>query len=277
MSNNLLPNLPPIPAQPGDHARAINSVQVSTHQGLRAYQEDRYLVAAGLAIPDARSFLQEAFAEAATETNRYRSGATGTGLVIDNNKVTTAFLGDSPVVIFTRDPLTGDVAARKLTRDHHAARNDEKELVEDAGGWVHANGRVSGTLMLSRAFGDAGIRGVLREPEYATYDLQKDLAAGKEVFVLLSSDGLYDGARHRDYIAPLKEAMAAGQESRLAEIFTAFAYQKGSADNITALVHKIDPQQSGALFLALADGHGGHAAADKVIGVSSAKAKAHAP
>ncbi|MDI1227737.1 MAG: PP2C family protein-serine/threonine phosphatase [bacterium] len=271
-----LHGLPPVPAAAGDFSRVESGVQITSRQGRRPYQEDRHLVQSGLDIPDARKFLAEAFHAAAVDTNKYRSGATGTGVVISKDgKLNAAFLGDSPVIIFTHDKTTGDVTARKITRDHHAAIASEKEKVEDAGGRVHENGRVDGRLMLSRAFGDAGITGVLREPEFVSVDLKKDLDAGRDVYVMVSSDGLLEGTRHRDYIAPLKQAIADGATDALADIFTALAYHNGSEDNLTAAIYKIPAKQNGDLFIALADGHGGKAAAEKVVETFEAKARLH--
>jgi serine/threonine protein phosphatase PrpC len=258
--------IPPVPRAPDDLNIVQDGVQITSHQGPRAYQEDRYLVQSGLDIPDARKFLAEAFHAAAVDTNKYRSGATGTGVVISKDlRLDAAFLGDSPVIIFSHDKTTGDVTARKITRDHHAAIASEKEKVEDAGGHVHANGRVDGRLMLSRAFGDAGITGVLRTPEFAHADLKKDIDAGRDVYVLVASDGLFEGTRHRAYAATLKQAVAEDGTDRLSAIFAAVAYHNDSQDNITALVYKVPAQPEAGIFLGLSDGHGGKATAEKVI------------
>lgn len=268
--------IPPVPHAPADLNLVQDGVQVTSHQGRRPYQEDRHLIQSGLDIQDARKFLAEAFHAAAVDTNKYRSGATGTGVVIaQDGKLNAAFLGDSPVVIFTHDPKTGDVTARKITRDHHASIASEKEKVEDAGGQVHANGRVDGRLMLSRAFGDAGITGVLRTPEFVRADLKKDIEAGHDVYVMVGSDGAFEGTRHRAYIAPLKQAIAEGKTGSLSSIFAAFAYQNGSYDNITAAIYKIPAQQDGDLFIAISDGHGGKATAEKVVETFKARACRH--
>lgn len=268
--------IPPMPRAPDDFDIVQDGVQVTSHQGRRPYQEDRHLVQSGLNIPDARKFLAEAFHAAAQDTNKCRSGCTGTGVVIaQDGTLNAAFLGDSPVVIFTHDPKTGDVTARKISRDHHASIASEKEKVEDAGGQVHANGRVDGRLMLSRAFGDAGITGVSRAPEFARADLKKDIDAGRDVYVMVGSDGAFEGTRHRAYIAPLKQAIAEGKTASLSSIFAAVAYQNGSTDNITAAIYKIPAQQNGDLFIAIADGHGGKAAAEKVIDRFELQARLH--
>jgi serine/threonine protein phosphatase PrpC len=176
-----------------------------------------------------------------------------------------AFLGDSPAVVFVRDPSTGDIRARKLTRDHHAADPDEKARIEREGGHVAFNGRVDGSLMLSRAFGDGVYIGVSQNPEFAAADLKKEIDAGREVYVCLSSDGLYETLDPADYIAPLKAAIDQKKEDGLADIFAAYAHARGSSDNITALVVKIPRDMKDGLFMAIADGHGGAQTSTDVI------------
>lgn len=279
--NEIIAGLASVPRHEDDVAGVQDGAQFATFQGERGYQEDRFVIRRGLdvAARDAPLFLAQIFRDAAQATNRHLSGSTGTAAVLtQDGQLHAAFLGDSPVAVFVRDPATGGVAVQKLTRDHHARLPAEKKLVEAAGGRVHKNGRVSGSLMLSRAFGDAGIRGVLRLPEFASADLKKEMDAGKEVYILVSSDGLFEGdIKPADYIAPLKQALAEGKEDRLAEIFAAFAHQKGSTDNMTALVFNAPQKMDGALFLAIADGHGGGAASKKVAQVFAAGADARKP
>ncbi len=269
----LLPGQKPVPPHKGDDSRDISfaegTVQAATVQGGRSYQEDRYLVdTLDITLRAARRFLAGIFAAAAKKTDGNEAGSTGTALVITPDlKLQTAFLGDSPVVVFVHDPATGEITAQKLTKDHHARLPLEKELIERNGGYVAPNGRVSGSLMLSRAFGDAGCLGVSRDPEFASIDLKKAIDAGKDVYVCLSSDGLYEGIEHDDFIAPLKAAIKKGMTGAIADIFAAHAYEKGSVDNITALVVKVPREMKQALFMAIADGHGGAATSEEVIEV----------
>lgn len=267
---DIIKGLAPIPRHDGDIAGRQDGVQFATFQGNRDYQEDRFVVRAGIEVPaeGARGFLAGLFGEAAQATSRHVSGSTGTAVVLtQDGRLDAAYLGDSPVVLFVRDPKTDEVFVKKLSRDHHAAFGHEKKKVEEAGGRVHKNGRVGGSLMLSRAFGDATIKGVLRDPEFATADIGKYTGEGKEVYILVSSDGLYEEARPGDYIGPLKKAIAEGKEDRLAEVFAAHAHKTGSEDNITALVYKVPTQMKSDMFLAIADGHGGGNASRKVAGV----------
>jgi serine/threonine protein phosphatase PrpC len=267
----LLTGQAPVPAHAGDESRDISfgsgAVQMATYQGGRPYQEDRYLVdTLDITAGAAKLFLAEIFADAAKKTDSNRAGSTGTALVLTADlQLSAAYLGDSPVVVFLRDPKTGDITARKLTKDHHAAIPAEKARIERAGGYVAANGRVEGSLMLSRAFGDGGYLGVSRKPEFSAADLKKEMDAGKDIYICLSSDGLYETLEPDDYIAPLQDAIAQKKDGSLADIFAAYAHEKGSGDNITALVLKVPRDMKENLFLAIADGHGGSKTSTQVI------------
>ena len=267
----LLTGQKPVPPQLDDVSSDIPVagavVQAASFQGGRPYQEDRYLVdTLDIASRAAKTFLADIFAEAAKKTEANAQGSTGTALVLTSDlKLQTAFLGDSPVVVFVHDPASGEITARKLTRDHHAAMPAEKARIEQEGGYVASNGRVDGSLMLSRAFGDGGYLGVSRHAEFASADLKKDVDAGKDVYICLSSDGLYETLEPDDYIAPLRKAIAQKKEGALADIFAAHAHEEGSRDNITALVVKVPRKMTEALFMAIADGHGGSKTSTEVI------------
>lgn len=266
----LLKGLPPV-GKAGDDTRLAvpfsgDSVQVSSFQGERPYQEDRFLVDTGLKISAAetRGFLTDLFQKTAARTNQNIPGSTATVAVVTQDlKLDAAFLGDSPLVAFIRDPATGQIETRRLTRDHHAAEPGERARIKSEGGVV-SEGRIDGELMLSRAFGDAGYKGLSHDPEYAALDLKDFFDAGKEVYLSLASDGLYEQLSPKDYARTLGQAIAEGKTGSLADIFTARAYKSGSEDNMTALVVKIPPTLKENLFLAVADGHGGYQTAAAV-------------
>jgi serine/threonine protein phosphatase PrpC len=250
-----------------ERAAAGLRVALASYQGDRPYQEDRFLIeTADITAKGAKLFLSEIFSAAAKRTDGNDAGATGTAMVLSKDlTLTAAFVGDSPVVVFIRDPATGEIEARKLTRDHHARESSEKARIEREGGRVARNGRVMGSLELSRAFGDAGYLGVSQIPEFAKADLKKEIDGGRDVYICVSSDGLYAALEREDYVQPLKDAIAAGREAQLADIFAAHAYASGSGDNITALVVKVPAAMTTGLFLAIADGHGGAETAQQVV------------
>ncbi len=273
MTAKRLPKIPPFPRKPGDVSKTLQAgvpVQLSHHQGERKYQEDRYVVASGLKVDPkrSRSFLSRMFTKAARMTDGNGEGSTGTALLLHKDlTLNAAFLGDSPIVLFIHDPKTGEATATQITRNHHANVPHETKMIERKGGFVAPNGRAGGRLMLSRAFGDAGILGISQSPEFVASNLKKHIDLGREVYVCLSSDGLFDTLSPQDYLQPFKDALKAGHEDRLAEVFASFAHHMGSQDNVTALVVKVPPVLDETLFMAIADGHGGDKTSEKAIRV----------
>lgn len=263
-----------LPLLPGDVSDTRHDVQVASYQGKRPYQEDRFAVKK-FETPDAKAFLADIFKKAAVATEPLVEGSTATGVILDKNlQLTAAFLGDSPVVLLVCDPKTGDITATQITKDHHPGDPAERARIIREGGLIDEDDRLLGlsrdrkmlhSLAVSRAFGDDAMRALSREPEFVTADLKKEIDAGREVYVLVSSDGLYDRSRPIDYVMPLQDAIDNGKEDSLAEIFAAHAHKRGSRDNITALVYKVTKGTEGGLFLAIADGHGGDRASQKVI------------
>jgi hypothetical protein len=82
-----------------------------------------------------------------------------------------------------------------LSRDHVPARADEAARVVAAGGTVAramAGGklRLDGDLEVTRAFGDPGFqsRGLTAQPEFELHDLEE----GRDAFLILASDGVYE-------------------------------------------------------------------------------------
>ena len=77
----------------------------------------------------------------------YRAGTTAVTVLITKDKYYIANIGDSRAV------LSRGGQAVKMSTDHKPDLNEERTRIERAGGFVQ-QGRVNGTLSLSRAFGD---------------------------------------------------------------------------------------------------------------------------
>lgn len=75
------------------------------------------------------------------------AGCTANFIVVRQNKIYVANIGDS------RSVLSEEGKAVPLSDDHKPNKQNEKDRIEKAGGFVMA-GRVNGCLNLSRAFGD---------------------------------------------------------------------------------------------------------------------------
>ncbi|CAA3019054.1 probable phosphatase 2C 11 [Olea europaea subsp. europaea] len=152
------------------------------------------------------------------------AGSTASTAVVVGNKLLVANVGDSRVVA----SIAG--SAIPLSIDHKPDRSDERERIEQAGGFILWAGtwRVGGILAVSRAFGDKFLKPyVVAEPEI------KEEEIGIVDFIIVASDGLWNVLSNKDavYIVhDIKDAEVASR--RLVEE----AYMRGSSDNITCIV-----------------------------------------
>jgi serine/threonine protein phosphatase PrpC len=272
-----LSNLPPVgPIKENDYIGSIayqgGVVQYATFQGKRPYQEDRWLIKAGLGATngaEAQNFLRKMFKKATEDTRGMFAGSTATAAIITpDHQLNIAYLGDSPVILIIRDPATGVVMQTEyLIRPHHPGDPQEKARIEAAGGTVvdeciiGKNGR---WLALSRSFGDAPFKGVSTEIEMVTRDLSAEIQEGMEVYVCVASDGLTAVGGKPNLAFVLERAVLEEKTDRLAEIFATYAYQSGSTDNITALVTRVPEKMTESVFLNVDDGDGGYETADAV-------------
>ncbi|KAL2652139.1 hypothetical protein R1flu_020267 [Riccia fluitans] len=83
--------------------------------------------------------------------------------------------------------------ARELTRDHSPDRDDERQRIEGAGGFITDDGgvfRVNGKLAVSRSIGDVHLKryGVSAEPEFTGWLKIPD----GQSFLAIASDGVFE-------------------------------------------------------------------------------------
>lgn len=177
-----------------------------------------------LAIADAYKQTDKEFLN--TENSQHRdAGSTASTAVLVGDRLLVANVGDSRAVICR----AGKAVA--LSRDHKPNQTDERQRIEDAGGFVMWAGtwRVGGVLAVSRAFGDRLLKQyVVAEPE-----IQEEVADENVEFLILASDGLWDVVSNQDAVAMIQST----EDPELAaKRLTEEAYRKGSADNITCVV-----------------------------------------
>jgi serine/threonine protein phosphatase PrpC len=169
----------------------------------------------------------------------FHTGSTATVAIVSRERQKTSLVlanvGDSRAIAVRRD---GHVS---LTPDHKAVDPAEVQRIQQSGGSVH-RGRVGGQLLVSRALGDIGLKsaGVIATPHTQTRDATDDLA------LIIASDGVWDvvpeqtaaqivqSVAERELSAGNKNASKAATVA--AERLVECAKQKGSGDNITALV-----------------------------------------
>ena len=142
-----------------------------------------------------------------------------------------AHLGDCRAVL-----SRGGGVAAALTADHTCAAEGERARIERGGGFVSRSGsgvwRVQGSLAVSRAFGDAGLkRWVLAEPAVARVPLR----AGCE-FLVVASDGLWDKVSNQEAVDVVARGRNAAAVARSCAELVDMARRRGSRDDVTVMV-----------------------------------------
>eukprot|EP00013_Stygamoeba_regulata_P019413 CAMPEP_0177648052 /NCGR_PEP_ID=MMETSP0447-20121125/10625_1 /TAXON_ID=0 /ORGANISM="Stygamoeba regulata, Strain BSH-02190019" /LENGTH=688 /DNA_ID=CAMNT_0019150673 /DNA_START=164 /DNA_END=2230 /DNA_ORIENTATION=+ len=188
------------------------------------------------------------------------AGSTAVCVSLVGAHLTAANLGDSRAVLGRRDG-----SAQPLSRDHKPDLPDERARIEALGGFVRRLGvwRVQGVLATSRALGDQPLKPFVSAlPE----QMERTLVAGVDDFVVLASDGLFDVLTNQEVVSLVRTRLAAlsskqqqqqqqqqqststsadprdwerahaEELSHIAEELCKTAYQRGSSDNITAMI-----------------------------------------
>ncbi|KAF0692072.1 hypothetical protein As57867_016730, partial [Aphanomyces stellatus] len=165
------------------------------------------------------------YIKVADRTNK-DDGTTAVAALVRGNTIFVANAGDSRAILIKK---SGDVVA--LSSDHKPNRPDERERVNNMGGHVIFWGvwRVEGILAVSRAIGDRMLKPyVIAEPEITETQRTDD-----DHCMVLASDGVWDVLSNAE-VARL--AVQAESTQLAAKTIMEYAYQRGSLDNICALV-----------------------------------------
>lgn len=153
-----------------------------------------------------------------------------------------ANVGDSRAVLVSQHGSSGEECegspgffATRLTYDHRAEDEGEQKRIKDAGGFI-ARGRVLGILAVSRSFGDHGMKDfVIANPHITETKLDE---VGECPFLILACDGVWDVLTDQEAGALILNLYKerGGPFEDAAKILVQTAIDKGSADNVTALV-----------------------------------------
>ncbi|XP_054466663.1 protein phosphatase 1F [Anoplopoma fimbria] len=183
---------------------------------------------------------------------RLRSGTTGVAVLIQEQELSVAWLGDSQAILVRKGQ------AITLMDPHKPDREDEKQRIEDLGGCITFMGcwRVNGTYAVSRAIGD------FDQKPYVSGDADCSTTQllGDEDYVLLACDGFFDAVKPSevphlvlDALQPSVDPEGGGDAPleqsedtvglRVAQQLVAHAKAAGSSDNITVMVVFLCPIQ----------------------------------
>lgn len=176
------------------------------------------------AIADAYSHTDSEFLKSENSQNK-DAGSTASTAILVGDRLLVANVGDSRAVI-----CRGGHAIA-VSRDHKPDQKDERQRIEEAGGFVMWAGtwRVGGVLAVSRAFGDR----LLKQYVVADPEIKEERVDSSLEFLILASDGLWDVVSNEEAVAmvkPIKEPEE-GAKRLMQE-----AYERGSADNITIVI-----------------------------------------
>eukprot|EP00045_Choanoeca_perplexa_P016138 m.213782 g.213782 ORF g.213782 m.213782 type:complete len:507 (-) comp17180_c0_seq2:2128-3648(-) len=176
-----------------------------------------------------------------------QGGSTSLTIVVNgegthNAHLVVANLGDCRAV------LCRDQSAVRLTEDHKPDRKDEEKRIKQAGGRVvnvMGVSRVSTVagdnphasqpmfLAVSRAFGDYTLKTpkaiVSHVPEVSV-----EMIGEQDTFVVIACDGIWDVLKDQEVVDLVKPHFGRPAEGAAAVVRK--AYQKGSQDNLTAMV-----------------------------------------
>lgn len=173
-------------------------------------------------------------------------GAVVSSVVIDEyGNIFCANLGDSRAVLSLAD---GGVV--QLSRDLKPNLPEETERIKRCGGVV-VNNRVNGRLAVSRALGDFEYKtpGGVETMVSAVPEIRMHVATGKERFVVLACDGLFDVMTSADAVQFVNDRIAQAVNKRMhpdpshicVDLVTECVIKRGTTDNVTVVVIFLTP------------------------------------
>ena len=154
-------------------------------------------------------------------------GSTATIVYIErqNNKkyLYCVNVGDSRCIIVNKKGIM------RLSTDDRMDDPKEKQRIINGGGLIY-NGRIGGILMLSRSFGDWGIKkfGVSCEPHIAKIEINED-----DLCLIIASDGVWDFMKEDDFKVLMNKKLNALD---VCKDITIQSIRNGSSDNISCFV-----------------------------------------
>jgi hypothetical protein len=159
---------------------------------------------------------------------RLNDGSTGVMVLLRGKTLITANVGDSRAI------LISNRKAIPLSEDHKPTLASEQKRIASFGGTITYNtgiARVAGVLAVSRAFGNYGIRNLIRaDPDIIQRDLTSD-----DHFIVIASDGLWDVFRNNE-VADMCYNLEKHGVQRIADHLVQSSLSRGSMDNVTCVV-----------------------------------------
>jgi serine/threonine protein phosphatase PrpC len=202
-------------------AAVSQHLSVSLHPAIAAKYADTN------SWPDA---IRAGFAEVqATAVEKWPfQGSTAAIAIIANSTIYSANVGDSRIVIID------ETSATRVSKDHHVDDPEEQAAVLGRGGLIF-NGRVNGSLMLTRTIGDGSMADALSaEPHLHEAPWSEDLK------LVLACDGVWDVLDEARVAEIVRASPDPGSAARAVKDE---AMSKGSDDNISIICVSLKPKE----------------------------------
>ena len=138
-----------------------------------------------------------------------------------------ANIGDTRCVLIQKN------GAKRISYDDRATDLAEINRVKNDGGIIFG-GRVYGQLMLTRAFGDSGLKkyGVINTPHINKVEINMD-----DKYIIIASDGVWDVINENEVF---NYSLIAKNSKELCDIIIKNSIEKGSMDNISCFAIKLN-------------------------------------
>ncbi|KAA8534054.1 hypothetical protein F0562_031748 [Nyssa sinensis] len=182
--------------------------------------------------------LEEAIKDAylATDTEFLKEDVSGGTCCV------TALLRDGDLVVSNagdcRAVMSRGGVAEALTVDHRPFRKDERDRIQNLGGYVdccRGVWRIEGSLAVSRGIGDQHLKQyVIAEPETRILSIRPECE-----FLILASDGLWDKVSNQeavDIVRPLYVGVDNPQQFSACKKLADLSVTRGSSDDISVIV-----------------------------------------
>jgi len=189
---------------------------------------------------DPREALAKAFSKTdqqIVDKNIQKSGSTAVVALlytkeeegVKQRMLCVANIGDTNAVL-----RRGDGDAKQLTVEHNAAKNEkEVQRIQEGGAFV-VQGKVAGSLSVTRAFGDLELKKwVIPDPHIKSLKLMPT-----DTHLILACDGLWDVVTFKEVTDYLYKSYQQGTRdpTTLSEQLVKLALDKGSKDNVSVMV-----------------------------------------
>ncbi|XP_061682580.1 integrin-linked kinase-associated serine/threonine phosphatase 2C [Syngnathoides biaculeatus] len=188
--------------------------------------------------------------KASSQKPAWKDGSTATCVLVLDDMVYVANLGDSKAVLCRMEEDVEAPEGRRqrpttlaLSREHNPTIYEERMRIQRAGGTVR-EGRVLGVLEVSRSIGDGQYKrcGVISSP-----DLRRCQLTANDRFIVLACDGLFkvfsadEAVRFvLDVLQDCKLTEKEAQFEAACQQLASEAVRRGCADNVTVILVSID-------------------------------------